>query len=86
MRCKPDQMVILLRASADYAKPYVGEVRKTVVISHWLHDYWYLSPPPMNDGKEIIWKDCDLYPINPGETPAESIEAMRLLTQVKEKV
>lgn len=87
MNCKPGQLAIV-----NSGRYYVGAVIKVVrlvggySVPHWESEEFY--PVPGNQNLPVYWSDRTLQPIDGGETPEQSLEAMRLLTQIpkEEKV
>jgi hypothetical protein len=89
MNCKPGELARIV--TTPFFKEHLGKIvlivragRRSFVDGSetWETDPILRSPI----GNEIIWCDRDLRPIRPGESTKESIEAMRLLHQIEEKV
>lgn len=68
MRCKPGDLVILLRADYEPCKPLVGQIHRVGSLSQRFHEAWLFDPPVYIGEALASWNDCDLMPIrDPGE-------------------
>lgn len=67
MRCKPGDLVILLRAGYEPCKPLVGQIHRVGKRSESFANSWLFDPPVYVGRYEVSWNDDDLQPIrDPG--------------------
>lgn len=69
MRCRPGDMVLLLRANSQPCKQFVGHILTVGRLSTRFERAWLFDPPLLlEDGSMVSWNDEDLSPIrDPGD-------------------
>lgn len=84
MNCKPGDLAIVVAGE----KRWIGLVIRILSQSRNWPGCWYSEEKHVDpeNGMRIVWFDWTLRPIRPDETPEESIEAMRKLHDLTEKV
>ena len=74
MRCRPGDLVLLLRADYAPCKQFVGQVHTVGALSNAFHGAWLFDPPlyEPKSGALVSWLDKDLLPIrDPGDDAAD---------------
>jgi len=83
MNCKQGDLAVVVRCLHPEDSNFIGSVVSCKETEIWCGRLAWLTPDhPL---VASVFDEC-LRPIRPDETPEESLEAMKLLTQTKEKV
>lgn len=88
MNCKPNQLCVIVNG-LDNGKQHVGKIVRVTKLNWiwtrcWEYEGQYLLAP---DGMRIVCiEDECLKPIDGGESPEESLEAMRDLSSIPSEV
>lgn len=79
LRCKPGDLVILLRTVNPRMKHMVGQIHVIGKESECFPGHWLFSPEVfLPSGKRVAWVDCDMRPIrDPGDDAVD--ETLRQL-------
>lgn len=86
MNCKPGDLAIVIGyKNRPHLLGLIIKISHRSDMPERFPNYWLTNPIFYDGNTRIHFDDNNLRPIRPDESPEESQEAMRLLTQISQK-